>query len=126
MDLRALLLKTSTVMAKTVNKVSEIVAGEATGYSRITLSGVGVIEDDANELAEVVADHAVVTGLADQGVDLQVVFYDHNGADDTARDVIGWMDLPAGTRGNGQPLLLTWGAPTNPAETRGAILRTTF
>lgn len=111
-DLRCLLLKSGTPTVDT-NVVNDIVSGEstATGYSRLTMTGETVTEDDTNDFAYLDADDAAFGALSGSESVTWAVVFRHTGSDASA-PVYGCYDvtdMPV----NGSTVTIQWATPAN-------------
>ena len=92
----------ATSVIRDMNTLSDIIADAgsaesvASGYSRKTLAGVGVAEDDSLDQVTLVATAPVYTSVASGETWAFVAFY-VEAASDAARQLIG-LDIPAATQ----------------------------
>lgn len=120
-DLRVLLLKTYVIDADD-NFVDDLVPGtnevSVSGYSRQTLSGETVTEDDTNDFAYLDATDPVFSSLATGETVVGAVLFRHTGSDATAPVYAGYdvTDTPT----NGGNITIQFATPANGGALKGA------
>ncbi len=118
-DLRVMLIKSNAPTVDT-NFVSDIVAGELTvgGYSRQTLAGEAITEDDTNDFAYLDATDPVFSALVAGETVIGAVLFRHTGNDATA-PVYAYYDV-TDTPTNGGDITIQFDTPANGACLKGA------
>lgn len=117
-DLRWLVITSAVPPTHGINTVAELLTagavelvGGGSGYARGTLSGMTVVQDDANNRAKIDASDVVFGALAaSAGTPAYLVVYLAAGSD-ALRQVIGWTDHTSGALvPNGAPYTLAFNA----------------
>jgi hypothetical protein len=116
-DLRVALIKTGAPTVDT-NFMDQITEVAVAGYSRQTLSGETVTEDDANDFAYLDATDPVFTTLTAGETVLGASLFRHTGSDATA-PVYTFYDL-TDTPTNGGDITVQFATPANGGALKGA------